>query len=65
MSYGDIQKMKVLGALENWFLGTQNYNTYSTTTYDYNFRCSYLNVFYEAVVFAQVAARSWLKSRQI
>lgn len=47
--------MRVMVALENRFLRTQNGSIYSTTVCDYNFWCRYLQVFDEVIVFARVA----------
>ena len=47
--------MRVMVALENRFVKTQNGNIYSTTVCDYNFWKRYLQVFDEVIVFARMA----------
>jgi glycosyltransferase involved in cell wall biosynthesis len=46
--------MRVVVALENRFIKTQNGNIYSTTVCDYSFWKRYLQVFDEVIVFARV-----------
>ena len=46
--------MRVMIALENRFVRTQNGNIYSSTVYDYEYWQKYLQVFDEVVVFARV-----------
>lgn len=47
--------MRVMVALENRFLKSQNGNIYSTTVCDYNFFSRYLQVFDSVLVFARVS----------